>query len=42
MLLSMDNFGAHKGEGVRELSEAQGCEVLFLPPYSRTTWCTTW
>ena len=37
----MDNLGAHKGEGVRDLIEAQGCEVLFLLPYSRTTWCTT-
>jgi transposase len=34
----VDNPGAHKGEGVRDLIEAQGCEVLFLPPYSRTTW----
>jgi hypothetical protein len=34
----MDNLRAHKGEGVRDLIEAQGCEVLFLPPYSRTTW----
>ena len=30
----MDNLGAHKGERVRELSKARGCEVLFLPPYS--------
>jgi transposase len=34
----MDNLGAHKGEGVRDLIEAQGCEGLFLPPYSCTTW----
>jgi transposase len=30
----MDNLKAHKGERVRELVEAKGCEVLFLPPYS--------
>lgn len=30
----MDNLSAHKGDRVRELIEAQGCEVLFLPPYS--------
>jgi transposase len=30
----MDNLSAHKGEGVRELIEARGCELLYLPPYS--------
>ncbi len=30
----MDNLSAHKGERVRELVEAGGCEVLFLPAYS--------
>ncbi len=30
----MDNLSAHKGERVRELAEARGCEVLFLPAYS--------
>ena len=30
----MDNLSAHKGEEVRELIEARGCEVLYLPPYS--------
>ncbi len=30
----MDNLAAHKGEEVRELIEARGCEVLFLPAYS--------
>jgi transposase len=30
----IDNLAAHKGEEVRELVEARGCEVLFLPPYS--------
>ena len=30
----LDNLAAHKGERVRELVEARGCEVLFLPAYS--------
>ena len=30
----MDNLGAHKGEKVRELIKARGCELLYLPPYS--------
>jgi transposase len=30
----MDNLKAHKGERVRQLIEARGCKVLFLPPYS--------
>ena len=30
----MDNLSAHKGSQVRELIEARGCELLFLPPYS--------
>ena len=29
----MDNLSAQKGERVRELLEARGCELLFLPPY---------
>jgi transposase len=29
-----DNLGAHKGDKVRELIEAKGAEVLFLPAYS--------
>ena len=30
-----DNLSAHKGEQVRdELVEEQGCEILYLPPYS--------
>ena len=33
-LVVMDNLSAHKGEKVRELIEARGCEVLYLPPYS--------
>ena len=34
LVVVMDNLSAHKGEGVRELVEAAGCEVLFLPSYS--------
>jgi transposase len=30
----MDNLSAHKGDRVRELIEAAGCELLYLPPYS--------
>ena len=30
----LDNLAAHKGERVRELVEARGCELLFLPAYS--------
>ena len=30
----MDNLAVHKRQGVRELIEACGCEVLFLPSYS--------
>ena len=30
----MDNLSAHKGKKVRELVEARGCELLYLPPYS--------
>ena len=30
----MDNLGAHKDEKVRELIEARGCELVFLPAYS--------
>ena len=30
----MDNLSAHKGERVRQLIEACGCEVRFLPAYS--------
>jgi transposase len=30
----MDNLTAHKGERVRELIEQEGCELLYLPPYS--------
>ena len=30
----MDNLGSHKGRRVRELIEARGAELRFLPPYS--------
>ena len=33
-IVIMDNLKAHKGERVREMIEARGCEVIFLPPYS--------
>ena len=34
-VVDLDNLGAHKGERVRELVEARGCELLlFLPAYS--------
>jgi hypothetical protein len=36
-IVVVDNLGAHKGESVRELIEKRGCQLLYLPPYSRTT-----
>jgi transposase len=30
----MDNLSAHKCQEVRQLIEARGCELLFVPPYS--------
>lgn len=30
----LDNLSVHKSARVRELIEAAGCQVLFLPPYS--------
>ena len=30
----MDNLSIHKKKKVQQLIEAQGCQVLFLPPYS--------
>jgi transposase len=30
----LDNLGAHKGEKVRGLIEARGCELIFPPAYS--------
>lgn len=33
-IVLMDNLSAHKGEPVRQLSEARGARLEFLPPYS--------
>jgi transposase len=33
-IVVMDNLPAHKVEGVRELIEGAGCELLYLPAYS--------
>src|SRR5947209_7978090 len=33
-IVVMDNLSVHKGVRVRQLIEARGCEVLFLPAYS--------
>jgi transposase len=33
-MVVMDNLSAHKGEKIRELIEGEGCELLYLPPYS--------
>jgi transposase len=33
-IVVMDNLAVHKGERVRKLIEAQGCKLLYLPPYS--------
>lgn len=33
-IVVMDNLSAHKRARVRELIEAQGCQLWFLPPYS--------
>lgn len=33
-VVAFDNLGAHKPQRVRELIEARGAEVLFLPSYS--------
>lgn len=30
----LDNLSAHKVEGIRSLIEAQGAQLLYLPPYS--------
>jgi transposase len=30
----LDNLSAHKGASIRELIEARGCLLLYLPPYS--------
>ena len=33
-IVVMDNLSAHKGEDVREIIEAAGAELRYLPPYS--------
>jgi DDE superfamily endonuclease len=33
-VMVMDNLSAHKAQRVRELIEAKGCELIYLPPYS--------
>jgi transposase len=33
-LVVMDNLSSHKGPRVRELIQARGCELLYLPAYS--------
>lgn len=33
-MVVMDNLSAHKGGRVKEIIEEQGCELLYLPPYS--------
>ena len=33
-IVVMDNLGAHKGQRVKELIEARGATLLFLPAYS--------
>ncbi len=33
-IVVLDNLSAHKGDRVRALVEARGCQVWFLPPYS--------
>jgi transposase len=30
----LDNLGAHRPKRVRELIEARGCQLIYLPPYS--------
>ena len=33
-IVVMDNLGAHRPKRVRELLEARGCELMYLPSYS--------
>jgi transposase len=33
-IVVMDNLGAHKGQRIKELIEARGASLLFLPAYS--------
>ncbi len=29
----MDNLAAHKGQGIKQLTEERGCELMYLLPY---------
>lgn len=33
-IVVMDNLGAHRPKRIRELIEARGCELIYLPAYS--------
>ena len=33
-IIVLDNLSAHKGGRVKEIVEARGCELVYLPPYS--------
>lgn len=33
-IIVLDNLSAHKGGRVKEIIEARGCEIVYLPPYS--------
>jgi hypothetical protein len=33
-LVVMDNLGAHRPKKIRDLIEARGCELIYLPSYS--------
>lgn len=33
-IVVMDNLGAHKVSGIREVIEARGAKLIYLPPYS--------
>jgi len=33
-IVIMDNLGSHKGVGIRDVIEAAGASLLYLPPYS--------
>ena len=33
-IVILDNLSAHKVEGVRQLIESRGAQLLYLPPYS--------
>ena len=35
-VMGMDNLSSHNGSRVRELIEQRGCELIYLPPYSRS------